>query len=703
MRDDLPQDDASFGLPDGKTADEFLSEMRQRAQWCFDADSSLTTLAQQDIKFCDVPGYQWDDYTKNERRGRPCYEFNRTRKQIQQITNEEKHNRPSIKIRAVKDATEDDADLRMGIVRNIESTSNAALAYDLAYDFAVKGGKGAWRINTEWSDDDAFDQEICIEPFHDPFLVTLDPSATTFERRDARFGFVYTILPRSEFRKRYPNSEIVDFGTLRGSEGYDWNDWWGEDTVRIAEYWYKQPAEKEIWLMSDGSTVNAKEAEPLMPLLAQTGVTILRKRTVRYDEVYSCIASGSEILEKPRLWAGSNIPLIIVWGNLSRIDGKPYWCGEVRYMRDAQTTYNYERSTLVEVIADQPKMPLMAAAEAIEGYEDDYASLGVSRRPVLLYNHLADHPNGGMPQRVAPPTFPASLAQAADISANDISATSNVYNAQLGAQSNETSGVAIHARNAQGALSNFNYMDNLAKAMRYTGEQLNELIPKIYDTEREIRLMGIDGAAKIIKVNHAVQDPATGRYVMVNDLSKGKYDITVDIGPSYTTQRMETAEAMSNMAQVPGPFQPLMQYAYLKSLDVPDIEDVQEAARMMLVKQGMLPPSEGDQPPQPQQPPQPNPLAMAAVQLKTAQAHKAQAEAMATQVKTQQSIQFAPVEAQHSQATAAKEFADAAHAHVKTAREMAEHMAKIPPLPGDPSLQQPPNRAVLPLQQPGQF
>lgn len=701
---DMPDKDSpTFGLPDGKTEDEFLAEMRTRAQWCFDADSDLITQALEDIKFCDIPGSQWSEYLRTLRAGRPNYEFNRTRKQIQQIINEQKRNRPQIKIRAVKDATQDDAELREGIIRNIWAVSDGEQATDSAFEFAVKGGKGAWRLKTEYTDDDAFDQEILIEPFEDPYQVTLDPSARRFDQSDARYGFVFTLLPRSEFKSRYPDAEAVNFGVLRGASGYAWNDWWGENTVRVAEYWYKVPYTREILLLSNGETIDAEGAGPLLAILQQSGVTVTRSRKVACEKVYSCIASGSQILEGPTEWAGSYIPIVVVWGNRSVVDGRQYWCGEVRYMRDAQTTYNYERSSLVEVIADQPKSPLMAAAEAIEGYEADYEQLGASRRPVMLYNHLPDHPNGGMPQRVEPPAFPVALANAAQISAEDISAVSNVYPSALGAQSNEISGRAINARTLQSGVANYNYIDNLAKAMRYTGVMLNELIPKIYDTERMMRLVGQDGAGKIVKVNHAVQNPMTGQWETVNDLSKGKYDIAVDIGPSYTTQRMETAEAMSQMAQVPGPFQPLLQYAYIKSLDVPDIDDVQEAARMMLVKQGILPPSEGDAPTPQQAPPPPNPVVMATAQLKSAQAEKAHAEAVQTSVKTQQSIQYAPVEAAHAHATTMKEMADAAGKHFKTAREAAEAMSRIPPLPGDPSMQQPPNRAVLPLQQPGQF
>jgi hypothetical protein len=311
----------------------------------------------------------------------------------------------------------------------------------------------------------------------------------------------------------------------------------------------------------------------------------------------------------------------------------------------------------------------------------------------MLYNFLPDHPGGGVPQRAEPPQFPAALANAAQMSSDDLKATSGIFDASVGRQDNATSGVAINARKLQGSISNFQYMDNLSKAMRYTGEILNEVIPLIYDTERQIRIIGQDGADKVIQVNHAVQDQATGKWTTVNDLSNGKYDIVVDVGPSFTTQRMEAAEAMSQMAQIPGPFQPLIQYGYLKSLDVPNIDDVQDAARRMLVTQGILPAGEND-PPQPGPPP-PNPEVVAAANLKAAQAEKAHAEAQHTQVQTAQAVQLAPLVAQHTA--------------VLTAKEAAHAAAKIPQMPPDPSIAQPMAPAPhfsnpsMPITPPGQL
>jgi hypothetical protein len=687
--DNQDADSPDFALPDGKSEDEFISEMRQRASWCFDAYRDLQQKAIEDVRFCDIPGHQWDEWTQGQRLGRPCYEFNKVRKNVQQITNDQRQNRTGIKVRASKDATEDLADIRMGLIRNIEATSFADNAYDLAFDFAVKGGFGAFEITTQYCDDDSFDQEIRIKAIEDPLSsIMFDMTAKEITRKDARYCFKFSMIPRGEFSARFPNKELVSFTAgMLGSE-WDQNDWWGEQEVRIAQYWYKVPAKVDLCLMSDGSTMKKDDVTPWLDMLAQEDppITIEQERSVDTFDVYSCVVSGSEILEKPQKFAGRNIPIIPVWGNLTRIEGHDYWCGEVRFQRDAQKLYNYERTTLVEVIAKMPKQPLFATAEAVEGYEADYEAMGHTDRPVLLYNFQKDQPGGGMPQRTAPPEFPVGLAQAAQMSDADLKSTSGVYDASAGRPGNEVSGAAINARARQGGVANYQYSDNFAKAKQYEGEILNELIPIIYDTEREIRIIGLDGADKLIKFNHAVMDPKTKTWKTLNDLSQGKFDIVVDTGPSYTTQRMEAAEAMSQLAQVPGPFQPLLQYGYLKTIDVPDMDDIKEAARMILVRQGILPPNEGD-PPQPPQ--QPNPMVQSKAQLQAAQAAKASAEATKTHVETQIAAQAAPLEAQHLAAV--------------TAKEQAHAISKIPPLPGDPTVQAPPNNATLALAPPSQM
>jgi hypothetical protein len=689
------KDNPDYGLPTKhKSDDEFLAEMRQRAQWCFDAHNQLYEFARRDVEFCDVPGHQWDEWSQNQRKGRPCYEFNKVRKNVQQITNEQRQNRIGIKIRALRDATEQDAEIRMGMIRNIEAVSFAEHAYDTAFDFAVKGGLGFWRIKTQYCDDDAFDQEIRIEAIEDPYSVMYDPSAKRFDRKDARYAFVWTKIPRSEFKQRWPDATVTSFSAGQRSTDWDMNDWWGEQEVRIAEYFFKVPVTITIHLMSDGSTISDEDYKDFGGDLAKKGITHERARKVETFDCYSCIASGTEILDRPQELMTRNIPLVPLWGNLTRTDGKDYWSGEVRFQRDAQKLYNYDISTLVEVIGKQPKQPLFASIQAIKGYEKDYESMGHSDKPVLLFNADPSLPGGGMPQRAVPPQFPQGLAQAAGMAADDLKSTSGVYDATAGRQGNEISGVAINARVKQGSVSNFQYQDNMAKAKVYTGEILLEMIPKVYDTDRQIRILGVDGQDKIVEVNHAIENPDIDEkdpehWITINDLSLGKFDIVSDVGPSYITERMEAAEAMSNLAQVPGPAQALLQYGYIKTIDVPDMDEIKEAFRMMLVKSGQLPPEPGDAPPQPAQAPPPNPLALSKAQLQAAQAAKAYAEASKTHVETAITAQAAPLEMQHTAAV--------------TAKEQAHAISKIPPLPADPTQVQPLANSVQPLAGPTQF
>jgi len=295
--------------------------------------------------------------------------------------------------------------------------------------------------------------------------------------------------------------------------------------------------------------------------------------------------------------------------------------------------YNYERSTFIEVLADQPYSPFMADAKSIEGYTTQYENMRTAKPPVLLYNADPSKPNGGKPSREAPPAFPAALAQAAAISSDDIKAATGIYDASLGARSNETSGRAILARQREGDVANFDYIDNLSFAIKYDFEITSDLISKIYDTERQIRIIGEDGAEKVVEVNRPILDQATQQWVTLNDMTRGRYDISVTVGPSYTTQRMEAAEAFMQLANDPSPIGAVAKLGFLEALDAPGMDHIKKAARKMLVAQGIMEPEEGEEPPQPQQP---NPKDIADAEKNAAQAAKYGAEAEGQQLDNQQ-------------------------------------------------------------------
>jgi len=622
----------------GVDKEELHKEMLTRHKYARGYWKEEYEKAECDMEFAFLPESQWDDWMASTRKGRPMYTVNKLRQAMKQITNDQRQNRPQAKVRAVEDSDADLAEIRQGLIRNIDQIAEADRACDTAFQFAVGGGFGVWRINYSYEDDGGFDMVIKREEIANPFSVVFDPSARAKDRRDARYAFVDSQWARAAFREKWPDAKLVSVSNFDETT----KDWFDEEELTVSEYWYKTKETYKLVLMSDGSSYDEAELEPVKDELAAQGITVQRERWAEREKVWQCVVSGAEILEGPTEWAGRFIPLIPVWGEILELKGKERFFGAVRFGKDAQRMYNYERSTFIEVLADQPYSPFMAPAESVAGYEGQWNNLKTSRPPVLLYKSDKELPNGGKPSREPTAQFPVALAQAAAISSDDIKAATGIYDASLGARSNETSGRAIMARQREGDIANFDYMDNLAYAKKFDFEVVNDLISKIYDTERQIRIIGEDGAEKVVRVNHVVLDEQTGQQVTLNDLSRGRFDIAVTVGPSFTTQRMEAAEALMQLANDPSPMGQIAKYGYIKALDAPGLEDIKKASRKLLVSQGLLDPEEGEQPPEP---PQPNPKditeakkADAQAQLYGAQAEGQQLEnmTMAQQLQLQQ-------------------------------------------------------------------
>jgi len=620
--------------------DAFMRVMRKRSGEAFGFETEQRQRAIQDMKFAFVSGHQWDDHLTQKRRNRPCYEFNRTRQSIRAVTGQQLKNKPQIKVRPAEETDVDLSDVLNGLIKNIENQSHAEVAYDTAFQWSCGGGYGVIRVVTEYESDYSFDQCLKIKTVYDPMTVFFDPTSKEFDRRDARYVFVTEMIPRAEFKKRWPDKDIVDFDSpeIFG----EWRYWYERDEVRIAEYWYKEEKTKTIYLLSDGTVVDAEEFDPIAdeqanpPIDPKTGqptmppLTIQGQREVKYDCVKMALVSGKEQLEEAVEWPGTMIPIVPQWGDILTVEGRQIFSGMTRFMVDSQRIHNFELSTMVEVMAKLPNSPLMATAKHIEGYKSYYERMGYDDPPVLLYNADPDAPGG--PQRQPIGQFPSGFAQGAAIATEEMKATSGVYDASLGATSNETSGRAILARQNQGETANFVYIDNQVKALKRIGEILVDAIPKVYDADRSIRILGEDGGQKFIRVNRVTLDQQTGREVIINDLTRGKYDVVVTVGKSFDTARMEVAEAAQALSQTPGPLGFMAQYLLLNNLDVPGMDEYKRAARKVLVAQGLLEAGENDQPPPPQQP---DPAAMADAENKMASARKSNAQAEGQELENQ--------------------------------------------------------------------
>lgn len=565
--------------------EEFLATMRKRFELSQAAEAKCRDESIDDVRFVTVRGEQWDKDAKARRGNRPCYEFNRLRQHIRQVTGDQRQNRPSIKVRAVEESDKDTAEVMQGLIRNIENSSFAEKAYDTGFEWAVQGGFGVWRLRTKYTSDDSFEQDIEICEITNPFSAFCDPSAQAFDRRDANFWFIVTKMSIDDFKHRYPDEELVNFEGI--TDTIVWKD---EEEILLCEYWYKEYEKDELLLMSNGTTVYRSELTQGAMDAMGNPLSIVKQRPVEVPRVKMALCTGAGVIERAD-WAGKYIPIVPVYGDVIDIDGERIYSGMVRHGRDAQKVYNFHRTTAIETIANAPKTPYMVTAEEIKGHEALWKRANKDVLPYLIYNPDVRR-GGAAPSRSGGVDVPVALIQAAQMDADDIKAVTGQFDAALGARSNETSGRAIMARQREGDTATFSYIDNLSRAIRFTGEILIDLIPKIYDTERVIRVLGVDGGEKWVRIN-ALEYDAEGNPRKLNNLTTGKYDVAVTVGASYTTQRQEAAQTMMEMMQNPQ-LSPIVADLLAKNLDIPNADELEKRLRKMGIKAGLIEPTEED-------------------------------------------------------------------------------------------------------------
>jgi hypothetical protein len=550
---------------------DLLARVRECLKTASEADEEMRRKFVDDMKFTFVPGEQWDANQKKKRGKRPCYEFNKLRVTIKRVINNIRANRPMGKVRATEDGDKDTADVIDGLIRNIWAVSDADTAIDYAAEQQTGGGMGAWRVNTRYSSDTTFDQDIVIESVRNPLCLYPDPACRDPLKRDADYWIYTDRISRKSYEMRWPNREVIDFDEGQFDDEELWED--EDETVRICEYWYREPVVEKLLLLADGKTVKASEYDG-------PAEAIKRTRDVQCYKIKMCIASGDAILEE-RDWAGSKFPWIIVYGDWVVIEGKTYWNGMTRFSKDAQRSYNVSRTAIAEQIASAPNSHWWATADQAKGHTDEWGQAHDQLFPFLLYNADAKS-NGAPPQRMGGADVPVALIQESQIASEEIKAVTGIFDPSLGNQSNETSGRAIAARAQQGEIATFNYPDNIAKGIRVTYEILIDLIPKVYDTERSLRILGVDGAEKYVKVNQPQFDAATGKVKVQNDLTRGKYDVTVTVGPSFSTQRQEAVALYSEIGNKLPQLWAVAGDLMFRSMDLPYAEQIAERFRTLL-------------------------------------------------------------------------------------------------------------------------
>lgn len=539
-------------MADKKQADDkLIAEARKRFQRCEDREADNRPLWKDDLKFANGDpenGFQWDEGMRKARNDskRPCLTINKVKQHNRQITNDARQNKPAVRVLPVDDgADKKTAEVFNGMIRHIEANSSADVAYDTAAEFAVDAGLGYWRVTTDFAADDTFDQEIFIKAVKNPLNIYLDPDIQEADGSDARFGFVFEDITKEEFEAKYPDFDAIGWPSQGGSA------WLSSEMIRVAEYFKKTEVRDTLYADEQGNTMLASKMEPDM--LAAAKANKLKSRPVMRNEVKWFLIAGDQILDQ-KDWLGVYIPIVRVVGEEVEIDGKVHRKGHTRAMKDAQRMYNYNSSAAVEYGALQTKTPFIAPAEAIAGYEGYWNSANTENRPYLPFNHVGEdgNPIPG-PQRAPSPAPSMLFIEGMRTASEEMKMASGQYDASMGAKSNETSGRAIMARQREGDTATFHFIDNVARAIKYTGKILVDLIPKVYDTPRVVRILGEDGKEDKAHIDprqpqaYAKQQGHAGIEEIYNP-TVGRYDVTVSVGPSYGTKRQEAFQALSEIS-----------------------------------------------------------------------------------------------------------------------------------------------------------
>lgn len=522
---------------------EIINEMRRRLRLAQDADGGDRAKRIEDVKFSF--GEQWPAAMKMARQQeeRPALTINKTDTFVRSVVNNMRAARPRIRVHPVSDgACVKKANVIEGLVRHIEVNSNADLAYDTAAEYQVRAGEGYWRVASRYIADDSFDQELYIDRIRNPFTVYMDPSSTMPDGSDAEWCIITSSMKKASFQKKYgKKAKIADVKDL--GPGDDKAMWASAEDVIVAEYYRFEETPDTLCLLSSGVRMFKSRIDPAA--LDYLGVKIVHTRpTVRRQLKWS-LCSALEELDK-RDQPGKYIPVVRVVGAEMIDDGKVIRFGMVRQLQDPQRMYNYWRTQETEFVALAPLAPWLIAEGQDEGHETEWQNANRKSYSRLVYKpvHGEDGEPLPPPQRLTPQQIPAASVNAAMAASEDLKAVAGMFDPALGAPGQETSGTMVRARQGQSDMSNYHFYDNLTRSIRHTGVILLDLIPHYYDTQRVIRILGVDGVPQTVTINEKQRDELGTIKQVLNDVTVGTYDVVMDTGPGYQTKRQENSDML---------------------------------------------------------------------------------------------------------------------------------------------------------------
>ena len=576
---------------------DILRESRKNLAVCVEEQSTERAAMMDDLRFCTLD--QWPAEIRMERENdvengpRPCLTIDKINQYIVQVVNDMRQGRPGIMVRPQDDKSDiETAKIIKGVIRNIEDQSSADIAYAMAAESAAKIGVGYFRITTEYVDEESSDQDIFIRPIANTFAVYMSRHMMP-DGSDAERCYIVEQMPLETFKRLFPKAkyEKEAFDDLGTEIGYWWSS---EKTITVAEEFCFEYEPQTLYYLADGTTMTKADydawPEEAGPRQEKTGERLSFKKKLKWRKL-----TGAEILEKRDL-PGKYIPVVEVIGRESTIDGRRVLWGLVRPAKDSLRMYNYWASTITEKMALAPKNPFIGAKGQFEGQEDRWRDANRKNRAYLEYNAIDVNGNAiPAPQRQGATPMEAAYFNFMQVIEHDVQTSLGMFKAAVGETESQQSGRAILALQKESDTGTYHFGANLGISIRHAGRVILDLIPHYYDTKRVVRIIGDDGEVKTAQIDpqqeesHRQITGADGAIKSIYNPTVGKYDVTITVGPSYNTKRMEAAATFVEMAK--GSADPasaaVLRYLVMRNSDSAGADEAAKLLKTLLPPQAL--------------------------------------------------------------------------------------------------------------------
>ena len=592
--------------------DQRLANLHDEALMQFDdvqsalRDERLQCL--QDRRFYSLAGSQWEGPLWDQYENKPKFEVNKIMLSVIRVINEYRNNRITVDF-VSKDGTDNDklAEVCDGLYRADEQASVADEAYDNAFEEAVGGGIGAWRLRTTYEDDEDPEddrQRIRIEPIFDAdSSVFFDLGAKRQDKSDAKFCFVVTSMTRQAYKEAY-NDDPASWPKIIHQYEFDWCT---PDVVYVAEYYKVEEKSETIRIFQ---TITGEEErytqadfandEMLEETLSAVGTMEIRQKRIKTKRVHKYVLSGGKVLEDAGYIAGKCIPIVVVYGKRWFVDNIERCMGHVRLAKDAQRLKNMQLSKLGEISALSSVEKPILLPEQVAGHQVMWAEDNLKDYPYLLINPITDQ-NGnqvasGPVAYTRSASIPPAMAALLQITETDMQ---DILGNQGGADKmvSNISGKAVEMIQTRVDMQSFIYMSNFAKGMKRCGEIWLSMAKEVYiEDKRKMKTITPAGKSGMVELMNPMINQESGALVIENDMSNATFEIVADVGPSSSSKRQATVRALTGMLQItqdPETAQVLTAMAMM-NMEGEGLADTNAYFRKKLLRMGVVEPTDAE-------------------------------------------------------------------------------------------------------------